>query len=126
MWQSFKRAPMQWLLVAWTLLVWGSRLRNIAADDELSGTDRLLAFGVAGLFVVGAVLVVVSFAAGWSTHPHLLLALVIGGIARWSVRGPIILASDQWSFGFKLVHTVLWLLTVAISLAAWRELRRRR
>ena len=39
----------------------------------------------------------------------------------WSIRGLIILVSDEWPVGFKVVHTVLWLVTAALSVLALRE-----
>ena len=112
-----------WVLVAWTLLVWGSRVRNIFADDELVGFDRAVSLGVALTLVGAAVAVAVAVRRSSSWLPIALGVLVVVGIARWTIRGPIILGSDEWDVGFKVVHTVLWLVTVALSLLAWREHR---
>lgn len=112
-----------WVLVAWTLLIWGSRVRNIFADDDLMGFDRVLSLGVALTLVGAAVSVAIALRRTSSWMPIALGVLVVVGIARWTIRGPIILASDEWEVGFKVVHTVLWLVTVALSLLAWSEHR---
>jgi len=109
------------ILVIWTLAIWGSRIRNIAADDELGGAERALALGVAAalLFAAVATAAALRFRTGWQTPT--LLALVVLGVARWTIRGPFILLSDEWEASFKVVHTILWFVTVALSALAWRE-----
>ena len=108
-------------LVVWTLVIWGSRVRNIIADVELTGLDRWLSLGVAGALLIAALVtgVAVLTKATWQRLP--LGILVVGGIVRWTIRGPLILVTGDWSFGFRAVHTVLWLVTVVLSVAAWRE-----
>ena len=108
------------LLALWTVGIWGSRLRNAVVDDDLVGGERLSAIGIAALFVALGVIVgvgVLRRRLDWAP----LLILAIAGIARWSIRGPIILVSDEWTVGFKVVHTVLWLVTAALSVLALRE-----
>ncbi len=108
------------LLALWTVGIWGSRLRNAVVDDDLVGGERLSAIGIAALFVALGVIVGVGvLRRRWDWAPLLILA--IAGIARWSIRGPIILVSDEWTVGFKVVHTVLWLVTAALSVLALRE-----
>lgn len=111
------------LLVVWTLGIWGSRMRNIQADTELVGSERDVAFAVAVTFLASAALTGVALLrhASWYLTP--LLVLVIVGIVRWTIRGPAILLSDEWELAFKVVHTVLWLVTVALSIFAWLEHR---
>lgn len=111
-------------LVVWTLGIWGSRMRNIQADTELVGFDRTVALAVAFAFLASASITgaAVLRTAPWEMYP--LLALVALGIVRWTWRGTAILFSDEWEVGFKVVHTVLWLVTVALSVLGWREHRR--
>jgi len=113
----------RWILGTWTVAIWGSRVRNIIIDDELSGLERTVSLGVAvGLIAAsGALLWALVRGAWWKGRA--LAALVVLGIARWTLRGPVILLSDEWETSFKVVHTILWLTTVALSLAAWREHR---
>lgn len=105
-------------LAGWTLLVWVGRLRNVVASD-FQGWDfgwRLgvaLAFSVAGVLVAGSVL--------WrsaSVRP-LAAGLATVGSLWWLVRGTTILLADH-DIGFKVVHTVLAVVTVGLS---WLVLR---
>ncbi len=117
------RTPITWRLALgiWTIVIWGSRLRNILADDELTGGALALALVIAVGFVVLAFGLLASLLKRPVWHRGLLGVLVVAGIVRWTVRGPLILISDEWEVGFKVVHTLLWLVTVALSVAAWRE-----
>lgn len=113
------------VLALWTVGIWGSRLRNAVVDEELVGGERLSAIGIAAIFV--GLGVIVGFGVvrrRWDWAP--LLVLAAAGIVRWSIRGPIILISDEWTVGFKVVHTVLWLVTAALSVLALREHPRHR
>ena len=105
----------------WTVAIWGSRLRNILADDELTGGALVLALVIAVGFVVLGFGLLASLVGDRSWHRGVLAALVVVGVVRWTVRGPLILLSDEWELGFKVVHTALWLVTVGLSVAAWRE-----
>ena len=111
-------------LVVWTLAIWGSRVRNILVDDELVGFDRFLSLAVALVLIGSATAVAISMFRQTSWRSSALGVLVVVGILRWTLRGPVILLSDEWDPGFKIVHTVLWLTTVALSLLAWSEHRR--
>ena len=111
------------ILIVWTLAIWGSRLRNIQSDDDLTGADRIVAIGVAYAFLATATATGAAILrrSPWETYP--LMALVAIGIVRWTLRGPMILFSSEWETSFKVVHTVLWLVTIALSVLAWREHR---
>jgi len=109
-------------LAVWTIGIWGSRVRNAIADEELIGVDRFSAIGIATVFVVlGIAVGVGAVTRRWHWPP--LMVLVIIGILRWTIRGPVIVLSDEWSVGFKVVHTILWLVTVALSVLALRQHR---
>ena len=128
------------LLVAafggWTLLVWLGRIRNIAVDDGLSGGDRVWRLLLAAVFVGGAVDVLVRL---WGARsrirvrhtqrgadgvdvPRLLLRsvalLAVFTIVVWLQRGLAILVADHGA-GFKAVHTVLALVSIALAVVAW-------
>ena len=115
----------RWTLAIWTLGIWAGRLRNIVLDDDLSGTGRAFALGVAAGFVLLALALVLTLTGQRSGQRTIVDLLVGAGILRWTMRGPLVLASDEWSNGFKVVHTVLWITTVVVSVFAWREMRRR-
>lgn len=107
----------------WTLGIWGSRIRNILADDELVGGERIVSLGVALALLIAAVATGVALLQRAPWERVALLTLVVLGIARFTIRGPFILVSDEWETAFKVVHTILWMVTVILSLVAWREHR---
>jgi hypothetical protein len=124
-----RRHPVALALVAWTFLVWTTRLANIWRDPDLDTGDRwgstalalsfmALAAAVAGALIGGrrrragrAVLVTVGVLAGWTT-------------AVWVVRGVGIVAADH-ELGFEVVHGALAVVSVGLAAAAWREAWRR-
>lgn len=120
--ESLPLASWRSALALWTVGIWGSRLRNAFADDELAGAELVSAVVIAAVFVaLGIVVGVGAVTRRWHWSPLIVLAII--GILRWTIRGPIILLSDEWSVGFKVVHTILWLVTVALSLLALRQHR---
>ena len=108
-------------LVLWTVGIWGSRLRNIIADDELVGFELVTSVAVAVFLIAAAGAVGISMVKDLTWHGRALGVLVIAGIARFTTRGIAILASSEWDTGFKIVHTVLWAITVTLSVLAARE-----
>lgn len=113
----------QWALVAWTVVIWGSRIRNIVVDDDLAGFDRMVSIVVAMALLGAALLLGYALVTSTSWSGAALAVLVAIGILRWTIRGPIILLSDEWEVSFKIVHTILWCVTVIVSVLAWREHR---
>lgn len=114
----------QWSLVVWTLGIWGSRIRNVVVDDEPELAARVVSLLVALALIGSALLLAFGLirSAPWTRSALLVLAVL--GVLRFTVRGPFILLDDQWDTGFKIVHTILWTVTVALSLLAWREHKR--
>ena len=115
---------MRGVLFGWTAIVWGNRLWNIATDGELEGADLVTNLGVAVFLLGAAIAMGVSLKAGLSWHGRALGVLVIAGITRFTIRGFSVLANPEWSTGFKVVHTVLWVVTVILSMLAAREYSR--
>ena len=111
-WLSARRV---WFLVVWTFLVWTSRVRNIMADDGLSSTGRAIRVAIAVSFVTLAVGTTVGLVRR-RLDRRWLTALVGWTILVWTVRGVGILL-DDWNVGFKVVHTVLAI--ISIGLAVW-------
>lgn len=105
----------------WTIGIWGSRARNIVQDDELALAEQIRSFLVAGVLIAFAVGVAITMVRKSTWHFPLLSLLVAGGIFRFSIRGTAILLSDEWDVAFKIVHTILWVVTVALSALAARE-----
>jgi hypothetical protein len=111
-------------LAVWTLFVWTTRIRNIIDDGGAWGTSRVVDLAVAVTLVALGVLAVATARRGrpaWAVP-----ALVVATVAVWAVRAPGILLDGQWSAGFKVVHTVLALVSIALAALAWRAWRSHR
>lgn len=110
-------------LVVWTFLVWTTRIGNIWRDDDLDDAGKLGRTGLALSFTVLALAVVVF---GWrkatETGRRALLALAGWTVAVWVVRSTAMLAGD-WDAGFKVVHTLLALVSIALAVLALRSIR---
>jgi hypothetical protein len=98
--------------VAWTVFVWAGRIRN--------GGSVLLAAS----FLVLAAVVVTSL---WKPHwrRYAVGALALWTIVVWVVRTPMILMHDR-SAGFKVVHTVLAVISIGLAVWAERDVQRQR
>jgi uncharacterized membrane protein len=111
-------------LVGWTFLVWTTRIANIWRDADLDTGER---WGRTLLAVSFTVLALAAAVALWRRLGQATVvavgALAAWTIAVWVVRGIGILAADH-DFGFKLVHTVLAVVSIVVAVLAWRETRR--
>lgn len=100
------------VLVAWTVFVWAGRIRN--------GGSVLLA---ASFLVLAAVVVASMWKRRW--RPYAVGALAIWTIVVWAVRTPMILVHDHPA-GFKIVHTVLAVVSIGLAVWAERDVQRQR
>ena len=121
-----RRRPFALALVAWTFFVWTTRIANIWRDEALDTGEKVGRTGLALSFTLLAVAVVVTL---WRRLPQASL-LAVGALAAWSVavwvvRAVRILFADH-EVGFKVVHTVLAVVSIALAALAWREARRAR
>ena len=107
------------LLLGWTFFVWISRIRNILDDDDLSGAGRAWRLGAAALFVVLAAVVLVARRRRSPRATALLAGLVVWTIGWWAIRGIGILVDGNHDAGFKLVHTILMIVSIALAMWAW-------
>jgi hypothetical protein len=100
------------VFAAWTVFVWAGRIRN--------GGSVLLA----GSFLVLAAIVL---AAIWKRRWrfYAVSALVIWTIVVWAVRTPMILVHNHPA-GFKAVHAVLAVVSIALAVWAERDVQRER
>ena len=119
-----RRRPFALALVGWTFFVWTSRIANIWRDEGLDTGERLGRTGLAASFTVLAVAVVVTM---WRRADRA-SRVAIGALAGWSVvvwvvRHTRILVADH-EIGFKVVHTVLAVVSIVLAALAWREARR--
>jgi hypothetical protein len=111
-------------LVVWTFFVWTTRIGNIWRDDDLDTAGKWGRTALAASFTVLAVAVVVAL---WRRSGPARLAVVVGALAAWTtavwlVRGTGIVLGDH-EVGFKVVHTVLAVVSIILSALAWRETR---
>jgi peptidoglycan/LPS O-acetylase OafA/YrhL len=111
-------------LVAWTFLIWTTRIANIWRDADLDTGERW------GRTLLALSFTVLAITAGVALWRRLLQATVVavGALAAWTiavwvVRGVGILAGDH-DPGFKAVHTVLAVVSIVLAVLAWRETRR--
>lgn len=109
------------IFLAWTVLVWTSRVRNVLADDDLSTGGTVWRLGAAVLFVVLAGAVVVTRRAAPARAAAVLGTLVVWTVGWWTVRGIGIIVDDH-ELGFTVIHTLL--MAVSIGLAMWAWARR--
>ncbi len=96
----------------WTVFVWAGRIRN--------GGSVLLA---ASFLVLAAVVVASMWKRRW--RPYAVGALAIWTIVVWAVRTPMILVHDHPA-GFKIVHTVLAVVSIGLAVWAERDVQRQR
>ena len=101
-------------LGGWTVFLWVTRVKNALADDAMSNGGKAVALVTSGLFLGGAVGVVVAHARGARHAPRAAAVFAVVSIGYWLVRAATILGRDR-SVGFKTVHTVLALVTVGLG-----------
>jgi len=121
-----RRRPFALALVGWTFLVWTTRIANIWRDEALDTGEKVGRTGLALSFTLLAIAVVVTL---WRRLPQASL-VAVGALAGWSVavwvvRDVRILFADH-EVGFKVVHTVLAVVSIVLAALAWREARRPR
>lgn len=107
----------------WNVVIWLSRIRNVLGDDSLSSGSRAAWLVPAALFVAAGIL---AGFAWWRGPAALLMPLRVAGAASilyWLVRLPWALFADQ-SASFKIVHTVLAVVSVGLAGAVLRRLLR--
>lgn len=110
-------------LGGWTLLIWGSRIRNIVRDE---GWVTHWQMAVAVVFVAIAVCLLASASLavvvdrGVEVVRPVGLVLATVGSVWWIVRALGILFAD-YSVPFKAVHTVLAAITLALSVWVFRS-----
>ena len=105
-----------WALVAWTLFVWGGRLRNLWLDPGGLAQANRFSLVASMVFVGLAFAVAATLVVGRAFRP-VLMALALAGVGVWLVRG-VDIALGGHSVGFVAVHLMLAGVTVALSLWA--------
>ncbi len=100
-----RRWPL-YALVAWTVFVWAGRIRN------------------GGSVLLAASFLVLAVAALWQ-RGRWVTALAAYTIVVWAIRTPVILVHDHPA-AFKVVHTVLAVVSVVLAVLAQRDVQRER
>ena len=95
--------------------MWTARVRNAGADAP--------AVALAATFVVLGCAVLVGLARPWLRTA--VTALAAWTTVVWVVRGSLIWTQD-YSVGFKAVHTVLGVVSIALAVLAQRHVQRER
>ena len=101
-------------LVAWTVLLWLSRLRNVVRDDDLSTGGTIWRVVVVVVFVGSALLAASGRLVTW---------LVVWTVGFWVVRGGGILVDDH-ELAFTVIHTALMVVSIALAMWVWRTRER--
>ena len=111
------------VFVAWTIVVWVGRVRNVLGDDDLTTLDRSWRLVVAATFLAFAGLSIAVIGGWWRRHPvgttRLVAVFCLWTTAFWGVRGFGMLFGDH-DAGFKLVHTAIALVSIALALRLHR------
>ena len=95
-------------------------MNNIVRDDDLSAGGMAWRLGAAGFFVALAVALLVATRRSPARVSAVLGALVVWTIGWWSIRGVGILL-DNHDVGFKVVHTILMVVSIGVAMWAWRR-----
>ena len=109
------------VVAVWTFLVWTGRIRNIWADDELTTTEQWWRTALALVMTAGAVAVLASLRT--SRAASVVRGFAVLTTVVWVVRDLQILLGD-WEAGFKVVHTVLAVGSIALVWWADRSVPR--
>ena len=127
-WRRFLPTGLPTGLAAWTLFVWGGRIRNVAADLAAGIAVGWFPIVASAVFVILGIAVLVGEAVGWisarSGRPRSvgswwrssLVALAGTSVVVWVVRGIDIALGDH-TVGFIAVHTVLAVVSIGLGLA---------
>ena len=107
-------------LVAWTFLVWTTRIRNIWTDDALSGGEQWSRTALAASFTLLALWVSVALVRRSPRRRTAVVALAAWTVGVWIVRAVGIAGADH-DAGFIAVHLVLAAVSIALSALAVRE-----
>jgi hypothetical protein len=119
-----RRHPATVALVAWTFLVWTTRIANVWRDADLDTGERWGRTLLALSFTILAIAVAVAAVRRLGRATVVAVgALAAWTVAVWVVRGIGILAAHH-DPAFKVVHTVLAVVSIVLAWLAWREMRR--
>ena len=119
---STPRMPATLALVAWTFLVWTTRINNIVTDDDLDGAGKVARVALALSFTVLAGAAFWALANRSSWLPTAVTALAVWTVGVWVVRVVGIGTADH-DAGFVAVHVALAVVSTVVAALALREHR---
>jgi hypothetical protein len=114
------------LLVLWTWFVWGNRIRNVLADEAVSGWSLVGTLALSASFLVLSSALAVLLVRRWrhgggaasaTALTRVLVALAGWTTAVWVVRALDIALTSDRGVPFVVVH--VGLAVVSIGLSAW-------
>ena len=125
------RGAVKWTaaFLAWTLLVWGGRIRNAVADPALDAGGRTGPLLLSLSFVLPALVLAVVLVLQWRGGPAARTVPAVTALAGWTTAvwvlraGDIALGGDH-EVGFVVVHVVLAVVSITLGWLAVRSLRR--
>ena len=103
------------VLIGWTLFLWASRTRNVVSNDALSVWGTAWRLGVVVVFVALAV-----GALRRSARNRVLPVLIWWTIGYWLIRGGGIVLDANHDASFKVVHSVLMVISIGAAMWVWR------
>lgn len=118
--------PRSWPILifgAWTVLIWLNRGGNIARDGDLDAIEKVGAGAVAFVFVVVGIVMMRSWRLQRPSRTRVVYALAAFTVALWAYRSVAIWVHDH-ELPFKVVHTVLAVVSAALAAVAVRYARR--
>lgn len=108
-----------------TLFIWLNRIWLSWTQKGVGVPAKLATSIPITFFVIAAgILLVAMWRGADRTSPgfrNLVRAFSAGTVAYWAIRGPMILAHHHPA-GFKAVHAVLAVVSIAVAVLAWRSL----
>lgn len=119
---SAPRLPATLALVAWTFLVWTTRINNILTDDALDSGEKALRVALALSFTALAALVSWAWTKRATWLGQAVLALGVWTVGVWVVRAVGIAFADH-DAAFIAVHLVLAVVSTVLAALAVREHR---
>ncbi len=110
--------------VAWTAFVWVNRIVNAWSSTTETTGGKVLSTVLSGVMLALAAGAAVVLVRTWRAPLGVLgarfLQLFCGvTVAMWVVRAAQIVMSDH-EVGFKVVHVVLGVISVALAVGVWR------
>ncbi len=111
-------------LGGWTVFEWVTRIGNAARDHTLDGGEKAFAVGSAVLFTgLGVAALVVAWRsrpAGVDRRALPFVGLFAAFTTLWWVVRSVLVWAHEHDTGFKVVHTVLAVISVTLSVLAAR------